>query len=67
MTKPKNTKQPLKSLRGTKQPQDMKGTFLAELIERYQYWSAIGTTQADEYALAYERLINSFTLPEDEK
>ena len=47
---------------------DLKSQFLHELITAYTYWASIGTTEADEYALAYERLINAFTLPpEDEK
>jgi hypothetical protein len=44
--------------------EDLKSIFLAELIERYTYWAAIDDKQAQEYAVAYEKLINVFTTPE---
>lgn len=50
-----------------KQGKDMKGEFLSELVERYNYWHSIGTTEADNYASAYERLICAFTMPDDDK
>jgi len=46
---------------------DMKGEFLSELVERYNYWSAIGTKESDKYAEAYERMICVFTTPEEGK
>ncbi len=43
-----------------------KADLLAELVERYTYWSSIGTDEATEYAAAYERMICMFTTPEED-
>ena len=45
---------------------DLKSEFLAELSERYTYWKDKPEEEAEEYALAYERMIHGLTAPEEE-
>lgn len=42
---------------------DPRGEFLAELVERRNYWAARVEAEAKEYAAAYETLIASFAVP----
>jgi formiminotetrahydrofolate cyclodeaminase len=45
---------------------DPKGEFLAELIERRNYWASRPEAEAKDFAEAYERLIAAFTMPKSE-
>ena len=45
---------------------ELKAQYLQELTAAYVYWSSLGTTEADEYAENYERMINMVTTPEED-
>jgi len=54
------------SRKATKKKTNLKSEFLTELVECYTYWSDQPEQEAQEYAAAYEKLINAFTTPEEE-